>query len=169
MEMRELFGGYYRRSEEEIASMWRDGVYVFDANVLLNIYRYSPPTREVFLTTLEKLKEQAWVPHQAALEFHKGRLGVISHQAKAYDEISKLLRDAINQFRSRYPKHSSIDIDRLTANIEKSIGDTENTLQEAKSNHLKLIDADKLLERITKVFDVRVGAPYSEEELRKLY
>jgi hypothetical protein len=164
-----MFAGYYRLSDEEIVRMWSEGVFVFDANVLLNIYRYSPPTREMFLTILERLKEQIWVPHQAAFEYHRGRLNVISYQAKAYDEISKLLRDAINQFRSKYPKHSSIDIDRLTADVEKAIGGTERTLQEAKSGYMGLLESDDLLERITSLFDDRVGAPFTDDQLKNLY
>ncbi len=40
--MRDLFPGYYRPTEEEFAKMWQEGIFVFDANVLLNIYYNGP-------------------------------------------------------------------------------------------------------------------------------
>lgn len=39
--MRKLFAGYYRPTKKEFDRMWREGVFVFDANILLNIYRGS--------------------------------------------------------------------------------------------------------------------------------
>ncbi|MGZ3645243.1 MAG: hypothetical protein ACXVCM_15485, partial [Ktedonobacteraceae bacterium] len=39
--MQELFPGYYRPTKEEFSTMWQQCIFVFDANVLLNIYRYT--------------------------------------------------------------------------------------------------------------------------------
>ncbi len=37
--MRAMFPGYYRRTEEELERIWDEGLFVLDANVLLNLYR----------------------------------------------------------------------------------------------------------------------------------
>ena len=44
--MKDSFPGYYRPTENEFAEMWESCLFVLDANVLLNLYRYSVDTRE---------------------------------------------------------------------------------------------------------------------------
>jgi hypothetical protein len=43
--MREKFSGYYRPTQEEFDKLWQEAILSVDANILLNIYRYSPETR----------------------------------------------------------------------------------------------------------------------------
>lgn len=70
--MRELFPGYYRPTQEEFKQMWQECIFVFDANVLLNIYRYTAKTRGELLAIFEMLKERTWLPHQAMLAVCQG-------------------------------------------------------------------------------------------------
>src|SRR4030095_8817498 len=72
--MREMFPGYYARTEEEIKRLWDAGRIVLDSNLLLNLYRYSKPTRLDFLKTLRALQSQLWLPYQTAEEFQRNRL-----------------------------------------------------------------------------------------------
>ena len=44
--MKKAFFEYYAPTPEEISSIWRNCLLVLDANVLLNLYRYSVSTRE---------------------------------------------------------------------------------------------------------------------------
>src|SRR5438128_8631528 len=78
--MRDTFPGYYRPTGEQFRKLWGESFFAFDTNVLLNIYRYTSETREVFFRVLEGLQSRLWVPHQAALEFHRRRLDVIDEQ-----------------------------------------------------------------------------------------
>jgi len=39
--MRDLFPEYYIPREEDFQKAWNTGLFVFDANVLLNLYGYS--------------------------------------------------------------------------------------------------------------------------------
>jgi hypothetical protein len=83
MNMRDLFPGYYQPTEQEFDELWKECIFSFDTNVLLNIYRYSPQTRERLFDILEKLQERIWVTHQVGYEFHKNRLTTISQQSSA--------------------------------------------------------------------------------------
>jgi len=58
--MRKLFRGYYTPTEEEFAQLWKDCIFSFDTNILLNIYRYSPEARGRFFEILNKLEERIW-------------------------------------------------------------------------------------------------------------
>lgn len=103
--MRELFPGYYTPSEERFKALWDECVFVFDANVLLNVYRYSPKTLKNFLDILKRLENRLWLPHQAALEYQRNRLTVISEQYQPYADIPKLINELLNHIGSSYPRH----------------------------------------------------------------
>jgi hypothetical protein len=92
--LRDKFPGYYRRSEGELDQIWQDGLVVFDANVLLNLYRYSEGTRDELLEVLRGAQHQLWLPYQVAEEFHRDRLTVIRTQKKAYSAIRESLKKA---------------------------------------------------------------------------
>ncbi|MEQ9367742.1 MAG: PIN domain-containing protein [Coleofasciculus chthonoplastes F3-SA18-01] len=100
--MRDLFPGYYRpTSEEEFKKIWQEAIFSFDANILLNIYRYSSETKERLFEIIEHLKERIWIPHQVAYEYQKERLKVISQQSQPYDEIRKLLDDELDKLKKK--------------------------------------------------------------------
>jgi hypothetical protein len=40
--MRALFPGYLNREPEEFAALWENCIFSFDANFLLDFYRYTP-------------------------------------------------------------------------------------------------------------------------------
>src|SRR4051794_11275794 len=75
--MRSTFSAFYPLPPADRTEVWRTGLIVPDANVLLNFYRYSDDTRDELFNALERHRQQLWVPHQAALEYHRGRAGVI--------------------------------------------------------------------------------------------
>jgi hypothetical protein len=68
--MRSLFSGYYRPSNAEFHQIWQDGLFVFDTNILLNVYRYTANARDRFFDILDGLEDQLWLPYHVALEFH---------------------------------------------------------------------------------------------------
>jgi hypothetical protein len=72
--MRETFPGYYTPSDAEFKRLWTKSLFVLDANVLLNLYRYSSETRKKLIEILQRLDTRLWVPHQAALEYQRNRL-----------------------------------------------------------------------------------------------
>ena len=42
--MRKLFSEYFRPTEVETKQLWAEAVFIFDTNVLLNLYRMSRET-----------------------------------------------------------------------------------------------------------------------------
>ena len=75
--MRDLFASYYRPTDEDFEGLWRDAIFILDANVLLDLYRYSEGTRNQLLKLLRENKDRLWLPHQVAREYLRGRLGEI--------------------------------------------------------------------------------------------
>ncbi len=80
--MKNSYKGFRQLSEADFKSLWKTAVFVFDANVLLNLYRYQSPTRDDLLKVLEKLGDRIWIPYHVGLEFERNRLIVIADQKK---------------------------------------------------------------------------------------
>ena len=168
--MREEFFGYYKPKKDEFTKMWQEGIFVFDANVLLNIYRYSPQTRGEFFNILRQLKDRIWVPHQAAFEYFENRESVIAQQYAISDEIEGFLRNALKEVEARYTKgHPFANTSHIAEIIKKSIEEIKSAIQKAMSNSPNLLEEDILLDQITELFDEKVGQPYPKDKLKEVH
>ncbi|PCJ29371.1 MAG: hypothetical protein COA90_11650 [Gammaproteobacteria bacterium] len=98
--MKNLFPGYFKKTEEESLEIWGDCIFVLDANILLNLYRYSESTKSDVLRILEneKLRNFLWLPNRAAAEYFENRTNVITEQIKSYAETKKLVEKMQKSF-----------------------------------------------------------------------
>jgi len=174
--MRKLFRGYYTPTEEEFAQLWKDCIFSFDTNILLNIYRYSPEARGRFFEILNKLEERIWITHQAASEYHRNRIDVISNQLRPYDEIQvsldkslKELQKLIEQYSKRHSFSTFIDSKQIVGVIDRAHKRVKKTLRDASLKYPDLVNQDEVHERLTDLFDGKVGSSYAEEELLKIH
>jgi len=152
--------------------MWREAVFAFDANILLNIYRYTQMTRDGFFQVLAGLSDRIWIPHQAAAEFQDRRLGVISKQEKAYAEVKELLDDAqkrIHNGLNSYRKHTYLDDLQLEKSLEEVFEKTRKALEDVRAKHPNYLAVDPLRDTITSLFEGKVGNRYATERLEELY
>jgi len=114
--MKKEFIGFYNPTDEEISNSWKNGKFAFDANTLLNLYRYTAQTRKDFIRALHTIQDKLFLPHQAAFEFHSNRLGVIEGIENSYstiDEIFKENFEKIEPLLNQFKKHPSILIDKI--------------------------------------------------------
>lgn len=170
--MRNAFRGYYPPTQEEFSDLWENCLFVLDANVLLNIYRFTPSTRDDFIKVLEKISNRLWVPYQAALEYQMNRLDVINQQVKAYDKIQESLSQNKNKIISDlklYKKHPYIQIANHIEKIEGIYSEINKDLALNKQEHPDLTYDDKLGATITNLLDGKVGPVYPPEKLEKIY
>lgn len=121
--MKKEFPEFYRLEDEEIKSLWADCIFVFDANVLLNLYRYSLETSENLIEVLKSLSDRIWIPHQFAYEYQKNRASVIEEQRVKYNKsvdivVSEL--DKIKDLQSNYFKTPTLDISAFQEGLVKS-------------------------------------------------
>lgn len=167
--MRNLFPGYYTPTDEEFDAMWRDGIFSVDANVLLNLYRYTKPTRDRLLEIIGRLKDQLWLTNQAGLEFHRNRQAVIADQLNAYDALAADLETnidaALDKVKQRYTRNFNIDILALEATFREASDKVAQLLKDAKAKHPDFVYSDVILDQVTALFDGRVGEPYSKADL----
>jgi len=140
--MRKTFPGYYRPAEEEFYALWNTCLFVLDANVLLNLYRYSQETSDELIGILKQVSDRLWVPHQAALEYQRQRLQVIAQQLEAYDEMQELLGKTKNQLEDKLHslhRHPYINADYLLKRIQRAFAAIERDLNKLKREHPDLL------------------------------
>lgn len=161
--MKEKFPGHFRYNSDEINSIMNEGLLVFDANILLNMYRYSDGTRKDFMGTLRSLCERIWVPFRAVEEFFDNRLDVIGHQIASYDNAIRAVENLAEelQLENRHPfvSHST---------LMKTKNAHEDLIEELKNNrerYFGYINDDPILEELSEIFKGRVGEPFDEEKL----
>ncbi|MEV5576631.1 PIN-like domain-containing protein [Spirillospora sp. NPDC052269] len=76
-------------TEAERRGFFADGTIVLDANVLLDLYQYTPNTRQQLLAVLGQVSSRLWMPYQVGLEFVRGRAGVIQKRIDALHNAPK--------------------------------------------------------------------------------
>ncbi len=164
--MKGLFPGHFKESQENLREIWDSSIFVFDANILLNLYRYSDATRKEFLGLLEKIKDRVWLPHRAAEEYLSNRLSVIDQQEQSYDSTIK----SINSLKSDLDnarQHPFVSKQTMEA-IDSVFNTLCDELLSNKKVHSQRISNDEIKESISKIFENRVGSPFDQEELDKL-
>ena len=62
-------------------------MFVMDTTVLLNLYRYSRPTRDELLEVLRALSGKLFLPHQIGREFLERRLSTIRSQREKFVKL----------------------------------------------------------------------------------
>jgi DNA-directed RNA polymerase subunit F len=171
--MRNLFRGYYKPTSEELADIWKNCIFSFDANVLLHIYCYTPETRDRFFEVLYCLKERIWISHQAAYEYQKNRIHAIARYVKAYGEIESILNKKFQELKMEiipeYELHPLINTQHMLNHIEEVIEKVKYQIRIAQKQHPNYLEHDELREALTNLLDGKVGKPYSEEELEIIY
>lgn len=164
--MKELFPGYFKETEGHLREIWDTSLFVFDANILLNLYRYSDTTRSEFLRILEKIKNRVWLPHRAAEEYLNNRLSVIDQQEKSYDDTTKSIISLKSDLENarQHPFVSSATMDKVSRVFDELCEE----LKKNKSVHTTRISNDEIKDSIAAIFENRVGAPYEKKKLQEL-
>lgn len=172
--MKGLFPQYDYTASTDYADAWKTATFVFDTNVLLNLYRYQERTREELLETLATLADRIWIPHHVALEFQKNRLTVIAAQGRRFSDIRKVIEKAKSDLATSInnlqlaKRHTLIDPEPLTAGFEALADDFLAKLEELKKNQQELTAPDPIKTSLEDIFDGKVGAPFScQEEIDK--
>ncbi|MFI7029287.1 PIN-like domain-containing protein [Microbispora rosea] len=116
------FGAYYPPSNELLQRIFKEGLIVLDANVLLNLYRYLPSARDELFNVLERLATSLWVPDQVGFEFSRRRLAAIRDHRSAFDSITSVLTKSLGSSISgiaEFANRISLDPEIKTGMISK--------------------------------------------------
>lgn len=164
--MKEIFPGHFRPSSNEFESLWSDCIFAVDANVLLNLYRYSDATRKELEKSLESIKDRLFIPHQAAKEFLKNRLIVTAGQANEYIKSIKAINELVSTLstKDRHPFLPDTELPKLKEYSEKLV----MLLTNEKDILLSKLSNDEILDFVGRIFLGKTGQIFDTEEMDKL-
>ena len=165
--MKNVFPEYNYLTKEQIEHLWKNAIFILDANVILNLYRYSDDSSKEFIETIKKLGDRIWIPYQVGLEFNKNRLSVISDQKKLYEEFEKKINDIINEIENnnRNPFLPKTLFQKLVA-IKSDI---KVEVDKKISLYDKSLSADVLLDTINVIFENKIGDNFNHDELKQIF
>lgn len=165
--MKEIFPGYNKKNTKEIKELWDNGIICFDANVLLNLYRYSNDTRKALLDLISKFSSQICLPHQSALEYNRNRYEVISDQEKAYKDFISKIGQIENdlQSTSKPPFLSN----KLHSSLKKVFKEVNNEVEGSIKKYCDFLQEDTIYKDLSKIFKNKILKEYSEERLEEIY
>lgn len=183
--MRNSFPGFYGISDDSIGTVFtaESTIFIFDANILLTLYRCEEETRNHFFEVWENIKDKCWFPHQVCLEYQRNRLKVVKDSRDALDKIPKKVKGAIselktqvfdgehNQTISRYSNLKG-EISALFDQIDLIVCDfSDNHINARKDNIDYLNNHDVIRDKIDELTESRIGsAPLNQgviEDLNK--
>lgn len=174
--MKSLFPEYDDSASKNYADIWKNALFVFDTNVLLNLYRYQTSTRDELLNVLGQLSDRIWIPHHVALEFQRNRLTVIAEQNKRFSEVRRTIKKTREGLLSDLDKlqlqkrHSLINPQALTSGFQKLADEFLAGLDRLQESQQKLTAPDPLKQQIETLFDGKVGKPPSDQsKIDELY
>jgi len=174
--MKSLFPEFKVLSDKEYREAWKQGLLVFDTNVLLNFYRYQTTSRDELLNVLKSLSKRIWIPHHVALEFYRNRPGVISEQHNKYKLVRDIVNNSIEELHNRISnlnlkkRHSLIKTDDLQSKINEAMKDFLEELKNLEDANQPPVSQDFIKDTIEALFEGRVGlGPTDQKEIDILY
>lgn len=166
--MKNKLSYYYKLKEDQINAMWLNGILVFDANILLNLYKYSTKTQNKLFQILQEKRNQIWIPYQFAEEYHKNRLNVIYDQETEYEKFINYLSEYSTKLSGKSshpfletPESNLNKMNRIVKKIKKQVDDF-------KKDNEKWFEKDPILEKITSLFDGKVGDQYDGKKIKDI-
>lgn len=158
--------GYYKKTQEELAELWKDAIFIFDTNFLLNFYRYSETSRNDVLTLLHQFHNRIWLPYHVAYEYNKNRFDVISAQESEYSSFKKRIKDFKEKL-SEETAHPFLKED-LQNQVEELLGEVEQYLEEGLEEFHEKFKNDDVYNSLSRLFENNIGEPIDRETYQKL-
>lgn len=178
--MKNKFKGFHSPAPSDLERLWKDDstLFVFDANVLLNLYGYAKQTREDFFKILNSISGSLWLPYHAGLEYQRRRLTVIRNEKSVFNNIEGNLDKILNVFKGdfeqlalkrRFPKLAE-STEKLEKEIYRSISSYKKSVAHWNNEQPCVRSHDPIRDEINRLFENRVGdKPESQAWLDNLY
>ena len=166
--MREKFPGYFLPSKSGFDELWETATFAFDANVLLDLYRLTSESRQLFFDVIEKLGGRLFLPHQAALEYLRRK-----------DVSRTSRRSAIESLKADSAKLAATLRNRVEQDDLPKAKEIVDAADQAAKTVAKLVDAalkeepdytkvDLVLQMLLQLFEDRTGRGYGSDRLEEI-
>jgi len=171
--MKNLFFEHFGFNNDTKNEIWKNCIFTFDTNVLLDMYNYSEKTKDKFFYIFRQIEDRIWLTNRVVNEFFNNRLNRIKKMINdEYELIINNLDNVVKQIEDmkKYEYHHVIDEDSFCSYKEYKDIIKEN-LQDQKNKYDKRIynDDDDVLQELGKIFYNKVGKGYDEKKIKELF
>lgn len=164
---RALIQDKFYPQQSQIELLWKDCIFIFDANALTHLYQMPKDLQTRYLDVLQRFSERIWIPHHAAAEYHRHLEQSFSDSCpsitKLHDFRAKIRKEAL-AFSNEYQEwhwlkelFSSLE-ENAEKLIETAIGERNRRIQKFES----------LKNSVAVLFENKVGPAFSETELEEV-
>lgn len=176
----------YRDSNNlDFEKIWKEAIFIFDTNVLLDLYRLPKSASDDLMKLLAHpaFNSQIWTGLGVIIEFLNNRHDVIAEQKttfstvksivekaiSSYDEIGLKLIEDIDKLKLK-KRHSAIDPDPFISNDALSknkefLKGFIDQLDGLSAKQADVNDVDPVKDFVFKVFDKKIGSGLQKEEV----
>jgi DNA-directed RNA polymerase subunit F len=165
--MKDDFKGFYNIEKSVLEELWKDEktLFVFDTNVLLNLYGYAKQTRDDFFSILQVVNENLWIPYQVGLEYQRRRLSIIRNEKVVFNDIENNLEKIQKVFKGdfetlalkrRFPQLFE-NTEKLEKEINKSISKYKKSVQHWDNKQPCVRSHDEIRDTLNEFFNGKVG------------
>ena len=175
-DLRSRFPGFFPPDDSQLREFMIDGMVAFDANALLDVYRFNDRARREYLAALRKLAERLWIPYRVGQELLENRLRVIEECSTATNKLAEELDSAfggVTQVIRRFGDRRGLSTQQI-ARLEMLVKETQDqVIEQANSSYtfdLRLetsIKGDPILSDLETVLAGKVGPPLDEPQKAK--
>lgn len=171
--MKNILPEYFEPSEADIKEVWNNGTIVLDANVLLNLFRYTKTSREELIKIIKHYKDRLWLPYQIAYEFLENSAGVPASLNKVLNDTLKSIDSIYGLIESQlklndYDKYHMLKPTELRGEIKKFQETLHNRVDRIKDEYSS-VNKKNIVEQVAEIFEGRVGEDYSKDKLEQLF
>ena len=171
MNMKKLFPGYFTPTEDEFKTLWNEGVFIFDTNILLHFYRYNEKTYKEYTEEIfknERIKDRIWIPNQVFKEFLQNKDAVIKEQNLITDKVREQWKVSLNEFLIKIKGYIGVNPNKIVEIVNQSF---ETEMQRLEPLIYKNInkDTDSILKFIEEFTQDKIGERFENNELDKIY
>ncbi len=170
--MRGMFPEYYY--EPDFKKMWKEAIFVFDANVLLDVYRFTPETSKDLIKLLKHLKNQnrIWIPNQFAHEYLRNLPSIQGGVFQDYRDNKKTLKELQDQviaWLEKFNDKTDFDLNARIDEIKTVFKTIKDGLNEHHKKHKDRLENDNIEAEIEELLAGRIGESYSDERMSKIF
>ncbi|MET9504891.1 PIN domain-containing protein [Streptomyces sp. NPDC006622] len=168
------FGAFRTPTDEDFTAVLTNGLVAPDANVLLNLYRYTEQARGDLLRALGALESRLWVPHQVLVEFWRNRESTLSDARSSGSQAAEDMAGHATQAErtllawARRVALPEDETERLRNQLNEVFGDVRETILEVGEGEWRNItqdtSTDPVIAKLEPALDGRAGAPLSPED-----
>ncbi len=166
------FEDYRTATEDDYRRTLTGGMVVFDANVLLNLYRFNSTTRADLIKVMQSLGDSLWIPHQVMREFWRNRESVIDQLGETpkesltrLDKARQEAEEAVRAWSNRIYLPEG-ERDGLLTKLNGAFQAVRHTISEqaAANAHPHDTNSDTIVATLSEILAGRTGAALPAED-----